>query len=147
MLVGYLVLTALGRDYRSQQLKRYAEAQGRQAPPRRPPLTPLRSLWLTGPTRRRWTTPSCDQELTSELAAAVRRGDPGEVGVVGGEAEPPVERHRGGVALLDLEERVRSRRSAAPQSASAGSPGGQPLPAGRAAAPRSGEAEPAALRR
>ncbi|MET7705395.1 hypothetical protein [Micromonospora sp. NPDC005413] len=33
VLVGYLVLTALGRDYRSQQLKRYAEVKA--AKPRR----------------------------------------------------------------------------------------------------------------
>ncbi|MFF5053893.1 hypothetical protein ACFY1S_12000 [Micromonospora sp. NPDC000663] len=33
ILVGYLVLTALGRDYRSQQLKRYAEVK--TAKPRR----------------------------------------------------------------------------------------------------------------
>ena len=32
LLIGYLVLTALGRDYRSQQLKRYAEVKARQAP-------------------------------------------------------------------------------------------------------------------
>ncbi|WP_433551458.1 hypothetical protein ACQP08_28140 [Micromonospora zamorensis] len=33
VLVGYLLLTALGRDYRSQQLKRYAEVKA--AKPRR----------------------------------------------------------------------------------------------------------------
>ncbi|MEU1586414.1 hypothetical protein [Micromonospora sp. NPDC005710] len=33
LLIGYLVLTALGRDYRSQQLKRYAEVKA--AKPRR----------------------------------------------------------------------------------------------------------------
>ncbi|KAB1939809.1 hypothetical protein F8271_16920 [Micromonospora sp. ALFpr18c] len=33
VLIGYLVLTALGRDYRSQQLKRYAEVKA--AKPRR----------------------------------------------------------------------------------------------------------------
>ncbi|WP_030490466.1 hypothetical protein [Micromonospora chokoriensis] len=33
VLIGYLVLTALGRDFRSQQLKRYAEV--RAAKPRR----------------------------------------------------------------------------------------------------------------
>ncbi|MFF0370797.1 hypothetical protein [Micromonospora sp. NPDC005087] len=33
VVVGYLVLTALGRDYRSQQLKRYAEVKA--AKPRR----------------------------------------------------------------------------------------------------------------
>ncbi|WP_406072713.1 hypothetical protein [Micromonospora sp. NBC_01638] len=33
LLIGYLVLTALGRDYRSRQLKRYAEANA--AKPRR----------------------------------------------------------------------------------------------------------------
>ncbi|MET7947256.1 hypothetical protein [Micromonospora sp. NPDC005324] len=33
LLIGYLLLTALGRDYRSQQLKRYAEVKA--AKPRR----------------------------------------------------------------------------------------------------------------
>ena len=51
--------------------------------------------------------------------AGRRRGGSGQVGVVGGEAQRAVERHRARVALLDLEEGVRGAPSRRPRSASA----------------------------
>ena len=93
--------------------------QGRQAPPGRPPLDPVRAQ-------------------VAERGSG-QRGDPGQVGVVGGEAERPVERDRRRVVLLHLEERVRRADSAAPQPARAPITTARPAPAGGPpAAPRSG---------